>query len=74
MEAGVQEFALSDSNMNLNVSGTRTDLDKGKKQFRSVIEASKTIGVGTSKLKQIKILQLKIKSFEKQIHFKKMFK
>ena len=38
----------------LGSQGSRIDLEKGKKQFRSVVEASKTIGVGTSKLKQIK--------------------
>ena len=49
--------------MKLNILGFLTipdigfpmnDLDKGKKGFRTVIEASKTIGVGTTKLKQIK--------------------
>lgn len=38
----------------LGSQGSRVDLDKGKKGFRTVIEASKTIGVGTTKLKQIK--------------------
>jgi len=38
----------------LGSSGTRTDLQKGKKQFDSVVKASKTIGIGTSKLKQIR--------------------
>ena len=38
----------------LGSQGSRVDLEKNKKEFRTVVEASKTIGVGTSKLKQIK--------------------
>ena len=38
----------------LGSQGTRTDLNEEKKRFRTVVEASKTIGIGTSKLKQIK--------------------
>jgi len=37
----------------LGTQGTRTDL-KNKNQFSTMVEISKTIGVGTSKLKQIK--------------------
>ena len=38
----------------LGSSGTRSDLKKDKKKFNKYVDISKTIGVGTSKLKQIK--------------------
>jgi len=38
----------------LGSQGTRTDLKNEHKQFNTMVEVSKTIGVGTSKLKQIK--------------------
>lgn len=38
----------------LGNQGTRTDLKKNNNQFNTMVEISKTIGVGTSKLKQIK--------------------
>tara|TARA_B100001250_G_scaffold331698_2_gene296914 strand:+ start:1331 stop:3157 length:1827 start_codon:yes stop_codon:yes gene_type:complete len=34
--------------------GSRTDIKKGQKKFKTMNEVSKTIGVGTTKLKQIK--------------------
>ena len=37
----------------LGSQGTRTDLKNEHKQFNTMVEVSKTIGVGTSKLKQI---------------------
>lgn len=38
----------------LGGTGTRTDLKEDKKKFNTMVDISKTIGVGTSKLKQIK--------------------
>ena len=38
----------------LGSQGTRSDLKNGQNQFNTMVEVSKTIGVGTSKLKQIK--------------------